>query len=132
MPSTRLSFLASACLIGAIRGDEVPGKSASEPERPGLIHDLRVGLHASVGHALVRPEFLVEAVQAVAGGFFFALYTIYAINTLHLNPGTLGLIISVGGIGALAGAILSSRLAAWAGLGRAMIVCLAASRVAAR
>jgi predicted MFS family arabinose efflux permease len=126
-----LSFVASACLLGAIRSEEVRGPSASEPERPTLIHDLRVGLRASVGHALVGPEFLVEAVHALASGFFLALYTIYALNTLHLNPATLGLIISVGGIGALPGAILSSRLVKRVGLGRAMIVCLAVSRVAA-
>jgi MFS family permease len=126
-----LSFLASACLLGAIRSEEVPNQAASDPERPTLIHDLRVGLRASVGHLLVRPAFLVEAVQALASGFFLGLYTIYALNTLHLNPATLGLIISVGGIGALFGAMLSSRLVSRVGLGRAMIVCLAVSRAGA-
>ena len=46
-------------------------------------------------------------------------------------PATLGLIISVGGVGALSGALLAGTLARRIGLGRAMIVCLGVSRVAA-
>ena len=126
-----LSFLASACFLGAIRSEEPLNTAVDEADRPTLLRDLRVGLSASIGHPLVRPEFLVEGVQAIASGFFLALYTIYAINTLHLSPATLGLIISAGGVGALSGAIVSSHLAGRFGLGRAMIVCLTASRIAA-
>jgi MFS family permease len=123
-----LSFLASAGLLGAIRRQEVHAEAAGG--RPAMIDDLRVGLRASVGHPLVRPEFLVEAVSALTNGFFLALYTIYAINTLRLTPATLGLVISVGGLGALTGSLLSGRLAGRIGLGRAMIVCLTVSRAA--
>ena len=125
-----LSFLASACLLGAIRREEEINEAAAEAGRPSLIQDLRVGLRASVGHPVIRPEFLVEAVSALTNGFFLALYTIYALNTLRLTPATLGLVISVGGVGALFGALLSARLACRVGLGRAMIVCLAVSRAA--
>lgn len=125
-----LSFLASAVLLGAIRAREVDAEVEEAGDRPTMIRDLRIGLRASVGHPLVRPEFLVEAISAFTDGFLIALYTIYAINTLRLSPATLGLVIGVGGVGALFGALLSGRMAARVGLGRAMILCLAVSRAA--
>ena len=65
-----LSFLASAFFLARIGHAEAP---ADEGHRPTLLHDLRVGLGASVFHPLVRPEFLVEANSAIWGGFFAAL-----------------------------------------------------------
>jgi MFS family permease len=124
-----LSFLASAFLLSAIPREEVP--TATESHRPTLIHDLRVGLGASLFHPLVRPVLLVEASAAICNGFFAALYTIYALETLQLSPGTLGLVISAGGIGALFGAVVAGRMSSRVGLGLAMIVCMAGSRVAA-
>ena len=107
-----LSFLASAFFLARIEHAEAP---ADEGHRPTLLHDLRVGLGASVFHPLVRPEFLVEANSAIWDGFFAALYTIYALETLHLGPGALGLVIGAGGIGALFGATLAGRVSgSWA------------------
>jgi MFS family permease len=123
-----LSFLASAFLLGRIKREEVITTTPSH--RPTLIHDLRIGLGASVFHPLVRPEFLVEASAALWNGFFAALYMIYALNTLQMSPGTLGLVISMGGVGALFGAMLAGRMSGRLGLGLAMIMCMAGSRTA--
>jgi MFS family permease len=125
-----LSFLVSAVLLGAIHRDEVPAATDTDGDRPTLIHDLRVGLRACVLNPLVRPVFLVEAVSAFLNGIFAALYTVYALKTLDLTPASLGLIISVGGIGALFGALLAARCSRRLGLGRAMIVCMVVSRLA--
>ena len=48
-----------------------------------------------------------------------------------MSPGTLGLVISAGGIGALFGAMLAGRMSSRLGLGPAMIVCMAGTRLAA-
>jgi MFS family permease len=125
-----LSFLISALLLGAIRRAEVPAASDTGDDRPTLIHDLRVGLRACVLHPLVRPVFLVEALSAFLNGVFATLYTVFALKTLGLTAATLGLVISVGGIGALFGALLAARFSAWLGMGRALIVCMTVSRVA--
>jgi predicted MFS family arabinose efflux permease len=124
-----LSFLASAFLISAIRREE--DTPATEAHASTLLHDVRVGLGASLFHPLVRPLLLVEASSALCNGFFAAFYTIYALNTLHFSPGTLGLVISAGGIGALFGAILAARMSRIAGLGPAMILCMVGYRLAA-
>ena len=125
-----LSFLISAVLLGAIRSAEVPAASDTGDDGPTLIHDLRVGLRACVLHPLVRPVFLVEAVSAFLNGVFATLYTVFALKTLGLSAATLGLVISVGGIGALFGALLAARLSRRLGLGQALIVCMAVSRLA--
>jgi predicted MFS family arabinose efflux permease len=124
-----LSFLASAILLSAIRREEVI--TTTEDHRPTLIHDLRVGLGASLFHPLVRPVLLVEAGSAICHGFFAGLYMIYGLKTLQISPGTLGLVISAGGVGALFGAILAGRLSNRLGFGLALIVCMAGSRIAA-
>ena len=126
-----LSFLISAVLLGAIRSPEVPAAAGTGDDGPTLIHDLRVGLRACVLHPLVRPVFLVEAVSAFLNGIFATLYTVFALKTLGLSAATLGLVISMGGIGALSGAILAARLSRRLGLGQALIVCMAVSRLAA-
>ena len=125
-----LSFLVSAFFLGAIRHEEIPAASDTGGDRPTLIHDLRVGLRACVLHPLVRPVFMVEAVSAFLNGIFAALYTVYALKTLDLTPASLGLVISVGGVGALFGALLAAKCSRRFGLGRAMIVCMAGSRLA--
>jgi predicted MFS family arabinose efflux permease len=125
-----LSFLISAVLLGAIRRPEVPAASDNGGNGPTLIHDLRVGLRACVLHPLVRPVFLVEAVSALLNGVFATLYTVFALKTLGLSAATLGLVISAGGIGALFGALLAARFSRRLGLGKALILCMAGSRLA--
>jgi predicted MFS family arabinose efflux permease len=125
-----LSFVISAVLLAAIRRVEVPAADDSGRDGPTLIHDLHVGLRACVLHPLVRPVFLVEAVSALLNGVFATLYTMFALKTLGLSAATLGLVISVGGIGALFGALLAARFSTWLGMGRALIVCMTVSRLA--
>jgi predicted MFS family arabinose efflux permease len=95
-----------------------------------MISDVKIGLGASLFHPLVGPEFLVEANSAIWNGFFLALYTIYSLDTLGMSPGTLGLVISAGGVGALFGAMLAGRMSRRLGLGPAMILCMAGTRAA--
>jgi predicted MFS family arabinose efflux permease len=125
-----LSFVASALLLRSIRREESPAQSTIDGGRLSMMHDIRVGLRASVRHPLVAPEFLVEAVSAITNGFFLSLYTLYALKTLDLSPGILGVVISVGGIGALIGTASAGRLSRGVGLGPAMILCLGGSRLA--
>jgi len=73
----------------------------------------------------VRPLLLSSAVSTLTFGAFSALYMLYTLGEIGLSPGTVGVIISVGGVAALFGALGSRRLATAVGLGPAMIVCLA-------
>ncbi len=89
--------------------------------RPTLLRDFAVGLRAGFGHRLVRPILLVEGNVAFFDGFFFALYLIFTIDTLGLSPGVVGVLIGMGGIGALMGALIARRVPSFLGLRLAMI-----------
>jgi hypothetical protein len=47
----------------------------------------------------------------------FAIYLVYAVQELDLSPATIGLILSLGNIGSLAGALSATRIARLLGIG---------------
>ncbi|HEX5726731.1 MAG TPA: MFS transporter [Longimicrobiaceae bacterium] len=118
-----LSYLWSALLLSRIRVRETP--VAASETRPTVVGDVLTGVRACLAHPLVGPALLAEAVVFFFGGFWLGLYMLLALDTLGLSPATAGVVISVGGVGALAGALLAEPLARRAGMGRAMAVSLA-------
>jgi len=113
------SYLASALSLWAVRKPE----QTPEPGggREPALSDAIEALGKVRSHPLLGPIFLTLAVQALFGGFFEALYEIYALRTLHLNPFALGLLITSGGLGALAAAPLVGRITRRFGLGPTLI-----------
>lgn len=98
------SYVLSAAFLRRIRVDE-PSDTSTAPR--SLRRDLEEGLRAVWNEPRVRPHLIVTALQTLADGFFFALYMIYTLDVLGISIGAIGLVISVGGIGALFGATLS-------------------------
>jgi MFS family permease len=99
--------------------------AAAQSFRTG--EDFRIGLRAVFGHPLVRPIVLTLMVWSIAGGFFMALYTPYCLRELQLSQATFGVIIAVGGVGSLGGAIVARSLARVLGVGRTLLVTSALS-----
>ena len=116
------TYLVSAGFLATISKREKPAPPTSE--RPTLMRDLAEGMRAGFGNPLVRPLFLVEGTSALVGGFFFTLYMVFTIDTLGLSPGVVGLLIGVGGVGALLGAVIAGALRDRISLGPAMLVML--------
>ncbi|HSR99123.1 MAG TPA: MFS transporter [Kofleriaceae bacterium] len=127
------SYFWSAFMLGRIRArdedvaaasrapvDPEEAQSAAQSVRTG--EDFRIGLRTVFGHPLVRPIVLTLMVWSIAGGFFMALYTPYCLRELGLSKATFGLIIAMGGVGSLGGAIVSRSLARVLGVGRTMLV----------
>lgn len=133
MVADALSYLWSAALLGRIRAEEAPAGAApgDGAGRATLLEDFRVGLRHGFGHPVIGATFGAMGVQCFFGGFFFALYMLYTLETLGLSPGTVGLIISVGGIGALGGSFLAALLGRRLGAGPAMILSLAVGQAGA-
>jgi MFS family permease len=128
------SYLWSALMLGRIRAADTATARAPTaddgdalPVRTG--EDFRIGLRAVFGHPQVRPIVLTLMVWSIAGGFFIALYTLFCLRTLGLSEAMFGVIIAMGGVGALAGAILARSLARALGVGRTLIVTSALSLV---
>lgn len=128
-----VSYVWSAIRLGSIKAkEELPhahvSASMSATTRG---HDLRVGLRAVFGHPIVRPIVLSHMVWAISGGFFMALYTLFLIRDLGISETLFGVIVAMGGVGSLFGAMLSRKIVARLGLGKALVTMSAMSLVCA-
>ena len=116
-----LTFLISAVSLGLI---EAPEARADVPPEPSAGRSLRreiaAGWRVIGADPVLRAIAVGQAGRAFFGNFFGALYALYAIRDLGLSPAMLGIVISAGGISALAGALLAPWLTRRLGLGRAL------------
>lgn len=115
-----VTYVASAVFLFDIKAVETPAARADEPVR--WRDDARIGLRACTQHSAVRALFLANAAQTFFAGFLFALYMLFTLDTLGLSPGVVGAIISVGGVGALAGTFLARRLGSLMNVGSILLV----------
>ena len=127
------SYLWSALMLGRIKSPEPPPQPlpSAESSTWQTTRDLRSGVRAVFGHPHVRPIALGFIVWSVCGGFFTSLYALFCLRTLGLSALTFGIIVAVGGVGSLAGALISRRLVTRIGLGPTMIVAAIVSTVTA-
>ena len=119
--SDGLSFFFSAGLMSRISKEETP---PTPSERRSVRADIREGL---------RVVFRDRRLWSIAGctgtanlfsGALFALFTLYAIRTLGLEPVAIGIIGGIGGIGGILGAVTANRLAKRIGVGRAIVLSI--------
>lgn len=115
-----VSYLWSAIMLGQIRTKERKPENLEKPKHLG--EDLRIGLRTVFRHPVVRPILLSHMVWSISGGFFMALYTPYCLRVLGLSTTTFGIIVGLGGVGSLAGAVISRKLVAKLGLGRTLML----------
>ena len=117
------SYLWSALMLGRIRAVEEPPTAAMSASMTARQrgHDLRVGLRAVFGHPLVRPIVISHMVWSISGGFFMTLYTLWCLRELELSATMFGVIVAMGGVGALGGAMISRPLARALGLGKMLL-----------
>jgi MFS family permease len=114
-----ISFVVSALSLGLIR--------SPEPDRPprtvstAITTEILEGLRLVRRHPVLVPLTLRSIIAHVAGSFYGVLYTIYLVEELQLPPVVLGIVISAGGVGALAGSVVAARVIGRFGLGPALI-----------
>ncbi|HLK24085.1 MAG TPA: MFS transporter [Caulobacteraceae bacterium] len=114
-----VTYLASAALLAGIRHAEAPPKPGPATT---LASDLRAGFKVAMGEPLVRAPFLTNLVTGFFGAAFSTCYMLFAIRVLGFPPALLGLVIAMGGVGALAGALTFTALSRAIGLGPATVV----------
>jgi MFS family permease len=112
------SYLGSALFIGRIRVTE-PSPEASQ--RRSVWHEAVEGLRVVFGHAILRPMALCAAISSLFGYVFLAVYILYMLNTLDFSPAQVGLVLGLGGVGALIGALIAEPLARGIGVGPSII-----------
>ena len=111
------SFLGSAGFLSRI----APVEPAPQPPEPG---------HLTAGVRFIRrtPILLYELASVATVNFFnlafFALFLLYAVRTLHVHAGTLGIVLGIGAIGGMLGAVVTRRLTDRIGIGPSYVVGL--------
>ena len=111
------SYLWSAVWIGAISAREERPERASDRH---LVREIREGLSFVLRHRLLRA---ITATTGTSNLFSTILYTGFIIvladqAQLNLSAGTIGLVFTVGSLGALLGAVVAERVARRVGQGR--------------
>jgi MFS family permease len=108
-----LSFLGSAFFLARIRPTEPPASDGS-----GGVTE---GLRFIAGSPVVRASLIGVAVVNLFNLMFSALFTLYAIRTLHVSAGLLGAVLGCGAIGGVLGSVVTKRIATRLGAGLAYV-----------
>jgi MFS family permease len=119
------SFVGSALFLSRIRRAERISDLSVAAARPPFRAELSEGLRFVLRHPLLRPIVLFVGISNVFVNMLFSIYLVYAVRELHLAPGTIGLIFSLGGLGSLVGALTATRIARAFGIGPGLIVVAA-------
>ncbi|MEI7555420.1 MFS transporter [Candidatus Chlorohelix sp.] len=117
-----ISYLFSALGVGLIRKPET--KSISAHHEFNFWREVREGLAVVLSNPYLRPLAINSAISNFFGSFIGTFYVYYAVNDLKLEPGILGFIIGLGGIGALLGTLLATPTLKRLGLGNSLLVAL--------
>jgi MFS family permease len=110
-----VSFLASGALVLAIRAREQWVES-KEP-RHGLRKELVEGLRYVLSHRYLWPIASCTAILNLFWNAAFAIYFVFLVRELELEAAVIGLVLALGNVGWLAGALLAGRLAGRVGVG---------------
>src|SRR5690606_32095606 len=97
-----ISYLLSAFAIWRVRDTERPSDPA---DRQGLVQEIGEGLRFVFGHPLLRRIVATTATTNFFSMLVFTLQAILVLRVLGFEPWILGLVLSVGSVGGLLGAI---------------------------
>lgn len=115
-----LSFLVSALSIGLIRAHEIQPTPLTS-EHASIWREIALGLHVLRKQSRLRKLACYATVQTFCGGAFAALYTIFVIRELGLAPVLYGVLVALGGVGALIGSLILPRLNRRWGMQRTLV-----------
>ncbi|HEY8474554.1 MAG TPA: MFS transporter [Natronosporangium sp.] len=120
-----LGLAASALFVSRIQKREQ--RPAATPDRH-LLREIGEGLRFVLGHRLLRS---IAACTATAnfffGGAYMSMQILFLEREIGLHAGTIGLVLTIEGVGGLLGALAARRLAEVLGQGPAIWLSIAAS-----
>lgn len=119
-----VSFILSAISLVLIRTREIV---RPRDVRVPMVREIVEGVSVVRRHALLFPMAASSVTSHFFGSFYAALYGLYLLEDLGLTPFLLGVVISAGGLGSLAGSVFAGRVIRRLGIGRAIVVMFIAS-----
>lgn len=119
------SYALSALFISQIRRREGPARPIGEGSEPGVRSSMRseimIGLRFVVGHQWLAPLALSVALGNLFGYIVDSILILHLVRERGLGAAEIGLAFTVGSIGVVGGAILTSRLTRRHGIGRMLL-----------
>lgn len=120
-----LSFVGSALFVFLIRKRESapewqPGEHG--PSRRDMRAEIGDGLRYVLRHRYLRNIAACTGLSNFFGGIAFSIFLLYVAREIGLSPGVIGLVLAVGNVGVLAGAVLANRIARTLGVGRTILL----------
>jgi MFS family permease len=115
-----VSFLVSAVWIARIKADERLEAREVEPGR--LFAEILDGVRYVARNEYLRPSMIYVATVNFFSMVLSSVLLVYAVRELDLSPATIGLVLAVGNIGFLAGAVFAPRISARLGIGPTLIL----------
>jgi predicted MFS family arabinose efflux permease len=122
-----VSFAVSAASLIWIGAREPAPAPAGDQD--GSLTRIRAGLAFTMGDPLLRALVGTSAISNLFDQWIFTLFTLFAARQLKLPAATIGLILSVGGAGAIVGSLLAGPVTARLGTGRAIVWSVATDTV---
>lgn len=122
------SFIVSAVSLGVMRHQE---ERPPTPKQGAVLGEIGQGLRFLYGHPVLSPLTLATGVTGLWFSAFLSVYFLYLSRGADLPPSLMGLILSVGAVGAAVGALVTGRLTKRFGYGPTVILCQALFAVAA-
>jgi MFS family permease len=115
------SFVVSALFAVAIRTRETIVERHSRAPS-GMRHELKEGLRYVLGNEYLRPIAACTATRNFFAAIGYAILLVYAVRTLGLSVGLIGVIISCANVGFVIGALTTGWLTRRIGLGHAIVL----------
>jgi MFS family permease len=110
-----VSFLFSALFLGTISPEEPPTEEAERGH-------VRAGMSYVLRNPTMRASLLATATINLFNFVFWALFILYAVRSLGVSAGTLGLVLGAGAVGGLIGSMITTRLSRRIGIGPAFLL----------
>lgn len=108
------SYLVSAGALGGLEAEEPP---TEEAEAGHVV----AGARYIAGSAVVRSALLATATINLFNFVYWAIFVLFATRSLHVRPGTLGLLLGAASFGGLLGAVVTGRVSRRIGVGPAFL-----------
>jgi MFS family permease len=107
-----------------IRRPEPPPRPARH--REPVLREIRDGMRIVTASPVLRALALSHGGTHVLWGIFGTGYLLFALEELHLDPPTIGIIAALGGLGSLAGSAIAPAISRRLGIGRAILAGIVA------
>lgn len=126
MAANSLSFIGSAIFLLRVKKRELVERIHP---RQSVLSEIKEGLHVVFSNKILRGIAGCTATANLFGSMSGAILMLFMKDSLDLTPTWIGIIFAVGALGAVLGAVTSSRVVCRIGLGKTIIASAAISGV---